>query len=170
MKRKLTEEELTVRDIAKEKNPYDKDCPNRHLWEEGFSNGYEFSNDVEMFAKNVLQSSPLQGKEDHAAIKITANVDVSCPNCMTEMQPGSMNYVCPDCNAILGNVDVTIESLNSGVSKPSDEDIEAWARPTAIKYASDNGTYYDEFFAELIERGAMAMRDNQIPSKNQSKK
>lgn len=35
----ITVEEKALIDLAKLKNPYDKNCPNRHLWEEGFCQG-----------------------------------------------------------------------------------------------------------------------------------
>jgi len=36
MKTELTVHEKIIRDLAEKENPYDKDCPNRHLWNEGF--------------------------------------------------------------------------------------------------------------------------------------
>ena len=36
MNRKLTATEIKIRELAEKSNPYDKICPNRHLWNEGF--------------------------------------------------------------------------------------------------------------------------------------
>jgi len=37
-----TDKQKQIRQISEDKNPYAKECPNRHLWSEGFRNGYNF--------------------------------------------------------------------------------------------------------------------------------
>jgi hypothetical protein len=41
MDRELTDFEKNTKLLAEKKNPYDKDCPNRHLYNEGFKIGFE---------------------------------------------------------------------------------------------------------------------------------
>ena len=36
MNKELTAIEIKIRELAEKSNPYDKICPNRHLWNEGF--------------------------------------------------------------------------------------------------------------------------------------
>jgi hypothetical protein len=43
MNRELTKEEKCIRDISEQINPYDKICPNRHLWSEGFRKGIDYA-------------------------------------------------------------------------------------------------------------------------------
>ena len=40
MKDEETKKEKWIRELSEEKNPYAKECPNRHLWSEGFRAGY----------------------------------------------------------------------------------------------------------------------------------
>ena len=42
MYQNLTKEEKAIRDLAELKNPYNKICPNRHLWNEGFIVGCKY--------------------------------------------------------------------------------------------------------------------------------
>ena len=39
MKTVIKEEEKLI-ELSEQKNPYAKECPNRHLWSEGFRSGY----------------------------------------------------------------------------------------------------------------------------------
>jgi len=36
----VSKEEEKLIEISEQKNPYAKECPNRHLWSEGFRSGY----------------------------------------------------------------------------------------------------------------------------------
>lgn len=50
MKTGLTEQQKIIKEIALNSNPYDKQCPNRHLWNEGFQQGVEYARNV----KNII--------------------------------------------------------------------------------------------------------------------
>jgi len=45
MNRELSKEEKQIRELAEHKNPYAKECFNRHLWNEGFIAGVNFVDD-----------------------------------------------------------------------------------------------------------------------------
>ena len=36
----VSKEEEKLIELSEQKNPYAKECPNRHLWSEGFRSGY----------------------------------------------------------------------------------------------------------------------------------
>jgi len=42
-----------LRELAKTKNPYDKVCPNRHLWDEGFIQGAMYERGKTAFWENL---------------------------------------------------------------------------------------------------------------------
>jgi hypothetical protein len=64
MNRNLTDKEKLIRDIAKKNNPYDPNCHNNHLWEEGFVAGFEYSEGANDFADKVLKAQPGDEKEE----------------------------------------------------------------------------------------------------------
>ena len=43
MNRELTDFEKSTKLLAEKENPYAKECPNRHLYNEGFENGFSTS-------------------------------------------------------------------------------------------------------------------------------
>jgi hypothetical protein len=43
MNRELTKKEEEITKISEQKNPYDKVCPDRHLWSEGFRSGFDYA-------------------------------------------------------------------------------------------------------------------------------
>jgi len=56
MKDELTENEKQIRELAEQKNPYAKECPNRHLWSEGFIVGVNFTKDLVIINKSLLKT------------------------------------------------------------------------------------------------------------------
>ncbi|MES2285813.1 MAG: DUF551 domain-containing protein [Bacteroidota bacterium] len=38
-----SDKEFKIRQVSEQNNPYDPECPNRHLWSEGFRNGNKFN-------------------------------------------------------------------------------------------------------------------------------
>ena len=40
-----TEKQKQIREISERNNPYANECPNRHLWSEGFRSGYKYKVD-----------------------------------------------------------------------------------------------------------------------------
>jgi hypothetical protein len=45
----VSEEYKALKELAEVKNPYDKVCPNRHLWEEGFISGAMYERQKQPF-------------------------------------------------------------------------------------------------------------------------
>jgi len=66
MNRELTTEEKIIRELAEKHNPYDRNFSSRHLFNEGFIIGYEFSKNAEQFKDAVLKApeSKLPTKEE----------------------------------------------------------------------------------------------------------
>jgi hypothetical protein len=56
MNRELTTEEKLIREVAEQKNPYDKKLSSRHLFSEGFILGYDYAINVCDFADKVLKT------------------------------------------------------------------------------------------------------------------
>jgi hypothetical protein len=45
----VSKEYMALKELAEVKNPYDKVCPNRHLWEEGFISGAMYERQKQPF-------------------------------------------------------------------------------------------------------------------------
>ena len=58
--KEISKEEKYVMEMASEQNPYNKICPNRHLWEEGFKEGYKFAVGVCDFADALFRSQKVE--------------------------------------------------------------------------------------------------------------
>lgn len=56
MEEELSDFEKNARLLAEQQNPYDKECPNRHLYNEGFVNGFGMKAEVKDFILAVNQS------------------------------------------------------------------------------------------------------------------
>jgi hypothetical protein len=51
----VSKDYLALKELAEVKNPYDKVCPNRHLWEEGFVSGAVYERQKWAFWENLKQ-------------------------------------------------------------------------------------------------------------------
>ena len=43
--KEISKKEEKLIELSEQKNPYAKECPNRHLWSEGFRSGYNYAKD-----------------------------------------------------------------------------------------------------------------------------
>jgi hypothetical protein len=55
MEKELTSEEKLIREISEKNNPYASECPNKHLWSEGFRSGYKYAIGICDFADAVFK-------------------------------------------------------------------------------------------------------------------
>jgi len=46
---KLTNEEELLKELSEIENPYSQNCPNRHLWSEGFRKGFLANESIKEF-------------------------------------------------------------------------------------------------------------------------
>lgn len=53
MKQGLTKEQQAIKEIAKHKNPYREECPNKHLWNEGFESGVAYAREVQRIVEQT---------------------------------------------------------------------------------------------------------------------
>ena len=86
MNKEETKQEKRVREISEQANPYDKTCPNRHLWSEGFRTGY-------IHAKNIVTN--LLREDLDAEKEVAINVDTkTCKVCggRTALVTGEFYY------------------------------------------------------------------------------
>ena len=71
----VSKEEEKLIEISEQKNPYAKECPNRHLWSEGFRSGYHTASErtakleelvktYEKYNEYLSSCKTLSGKED----------------------------------------------------------------------------------------------------------
>ena len=111
-----TDKQKQIREISEQKNPYDKICPNRHLWSEGFRAGYNFylvgktqqielSNEISpRVAKLIIQirdlfieakDTPLDTMEEiwHFLYQIASpNYDKLCEDVWSELEEIANKY------------------------------------------------------------------------------
>ena len=55
MEKELTSEEKLIREVSEKNNPYAPECPNKHLWSEGFRSGYKYAIGICDFADAVFK-------------------------------------------------------------------------------------------------------------------
>ena len=66
MNRELTDFEKNTKMLAEQENPYDSACPNRHLYNEGFENGFTTATKI----KSTLSALLPENKEAKSAEEI----------------------------------------------------------------------------------------------------
>lgn len=71
-----------------------------------------YSRMVEIMNEMVQTYSPKQLSD----VNINPDCDISCPNCETEMEFCSANYLCPKCNTMLRNVEVEFTLTDDRIS------------------------------------------------------
>ena len=69
MNKELSKNEIRIREISEEKNPYSENCSNKHLWSEGYRSAF---NDFKYLLEraSVLVGNPGTG--------ISASTDIAC--------------------------------------------------------------------------------------------
>lgn len=70
-----SEHEKKIREISEQKNPYAKECPNRHLWSEGYRSG----NYASQFnpQQEVVSDEMIQGSEDMIAERLHGELTIN---------------------------------------------------------------------------------------------
>jgi hypothetical protein len=76
MKIDETKTESEIRIISEEKNPYSKDCPNQHLWSEGYR--FAFNDFKERHDKLISLLEKAKNLVGHPCTNISSSTDIAC--------------------------------------------------------------------------------------------
>ena len=75
----VSKEEEKLIELSEQKNPYAKECPNRHLWSEGFRSGYHTASErtakLEELVKAYEELAEKLHDPDYEILGVTVNGD-----------------------------------------------------------------------------------------------